>query len=164
MMTRLRQRMLEDLTLKKSPESTVRAYIGQVRRFAEYHGKCPTKLGREHVRHDLLHLIEERGLAEGSILQTIAALKFLYTVTLGRKWILDGLPRPKKTSKLPVVLSLDEIDEFFSCVQSLKYRAILMTAYASGLRVEEVASLRLADIDSNRMVIRVNQGKRIKVR
>jgi site-specific recombinase XerD len=164
MTTPLHQRMLDDLKLKKAPDNTVLAYIGQVRRFAEYYDECPSKLGREDVRQYLLHLIEVRSLSESSLLQTIAALKFLYTVTLGRRWVLDRIPRPKKPSKLPVVLSLDEMDEFFSCLRSLKHRAILMTAYSGGLRVEEVTALRVSDIDSRRMVIHVNQGKRCKDR
>lgn len=158
------QRMLEDLKVKKSPDNTIRGYMSQARRFAEYYGKCPSKLGREEVRRYLLHLVEDRGLSESSLLQARAALKFLYTVTLGRDFVFDRIPVPKKPSKLPVVLSLGEVEEFFSCLQSLKYRAILMTAYAGGLRVEEVTALRISDIDSRRMVIRVNQGKRCKDR
>jgi integrase/recombinase XerD len=158
------QRMLEDLTVKKSPDNTIRNYMGQARRFAAYHGQCPSKLGREDVRQYLLYLVEERRLSKNSLLQVRAALKFLYTVTLGRDWVFDRILCPKKPNKLPVVLSLGEVKEFFSCLQSLKYRAILMTAYASGFRVEEVTALRIRDIDSRRMVIRVHQGKRCKDR
>jgi site-specific recombinase XerD len=158
------QRMLEDLTVQKSPDNTVRAYMSQARAFAKYHGKCPSELGREDVRRYLLYLVKECGLSESSLLQARAALKFLYTVTLGRDLVFDRIPVPKKPSKLPVVLSLGEVEEFFSCLQSLKYRAILMTAYAGGLRVEEVTALRISDIDSRRMVLRVTQGKRCKDR
>lgn len=158
------QRMLEDLKVKQSPQNTIRGYMSQARRFAAFHNKCPSELDREDVRSYLLYLVEEKRLSHNSLLQVRAALKFLYTVTLGRDWVFDRLPCPKKASKLPVVLSQDEIAEFFACLQSLKYRAILMTAYAGGLRVEEVTSLRVRDIDSRRMVIRINQGKRCKDR
>jgi integrase/recombinase XerD len=158
------QRMLEDLTIQKSPDNTIRSYMSQARRFAAYHGKCPSELGREDVRRYLLYLVKECGLSESTLFQARAALKYLYTVTLGRDWVMDRIPCPKKPSKLPVVLSLGEVQEFFTCLRSLKYRAILMTAYSGGLRVEEVTALRIRDIDSRRMVLRVNQGKRCKDR
>ena len=158
-MTPLRKRMLEDLELKKSPKNTVDAYIRQVRQFAEYHGKCPSKLGREDVRQYLLYLVKEKKIAESTFDQALAALKFLYGTTLGRKWTLDGIPRPRKPKKLPVVLSLEEVAEFFSGIPSLKYRTIVMIAFAAGLRVSEVVALRTRDIDSKRMMIRVQQAK-----
>ncbi len=159
MTTPLRQRMLEDLKLKKSPKNTVDAYIRQVRQFADHFGKCPSQLGREDVRRYLLYLVDEKNVAEGTFDQVLAALKFVYGTTLGRKWVLDGIPRPKKSQRLPVVLSFDEVAEFFSGIQKLKYRVILMTGFAAGLRVSEVISLRVGDIDSERMVIRVVQAK-----
>ena len=98
-------------------------------------------------------------MPDGTYHQILSALKFLYGTTLGRKWTLDAIPRPKKSHKLPTVLSLDEVAEFFRAIPSLKYRAIVMIAFAGGLRVSEVISLRIRDIDSQRMVIRVRQGK-----
>jgi len=91
--------------------------------------------------------------------QTVCALRFLYRSTLGKEWTLQYIPFPKQEKKLPVVLSQDEISRFFESVPNLKHRAFLMTAYATGLRVSEVASLRVADIDSQRMMIRIEQGK-----
>ncbi len=163
-MTPLRKRMLEDLELRKASKNTIDAYIRQVRQFSEYHGKCPSKLGREDVRQYLLYLVKEKKVAEGTYGQAMAALKFLYGTTLGRKWILDGIPRPRKSQKLPVVLSLDEVAEFFSGMPSLKYRAIVMIAFAGGLRVSEVVALRIRDIDSKQMLIRIHEAKGMKDR
>lgn len=158
-MTPLHQRMLEDLKLKKAPPNTVDAYIRQVRQFAEFFGKCPSKLGREHVRQYLLYLVEEKDVADGTFGQVMAALNFVYGTTLGRSWVLKGLPRPRKSKTLPVVLSLDEVAEFFSGIISMKHRAIMMIAFAAGLRVSEVVALRIKDIDSQRMLIRIHQSK-----
>ena len=92
-------------------------------------------------------------------MQVVCALRFLYRVTLGKEWTVRYIAIPKKEKKLPVVLSQDEVSRFFENLPNLKYRAILMTAYATGLRVSEVVSLRVTDIDSQRMMIRVEQGK-----
>jgi len=158
-MSPLRQRMLEDLEMKKAPPSTVRAYLRQVQQFANYFGKSPAHLGREHVRQYLLHLVREKRIADGTYYQVLAALKFVYCTTLGRKEIVEGIPRPRVARTLPIVLSMEEIEQFFDGIRSLKHRAILMTAYAAGLRVSEVISLQVVDIDSKRMMIRVDQGK-----
>ena len=144
-MTPLRQRMLEDLELKKSPQSTVRCYLQQVQQFAEYFDKSPVHLGREHVRQYLLHLVRDKQVADGTYYQVLAALKFVYCTTLGRKWTVEGIPRPRVAWKLPVVLSMEEVEAFFAALPSLKHRAILMTTYAGGLRVSEVVSLGVSD-------------------
>jgi integrase/recombinase XerD len=91
--------------------------------------------------------------------QAVCALRLLYRVTLGKDWVVEGVVTPRKEKKLPVVLSPDEVTQLFQAIKSLKHRAILMTAYATGLRVSEVVALQFADIDSRRMVIRVGQGK-----
>ena len=95
------QRMLEDLKVKKSPDNTVRSYMRQARDFAKYHGKCPSKLGREDVRQYLLYLVEERSLSESTLLQARASLKFLYTVTLGRDCVFDRIPCPRNPTSCP---------------------------------------------------------------
>lgn len=163
-MTPLRQRMLEDLQLKKAPKSTEQCYLRQVKKFADYFGKSPARLGREHVRQYLLHLVRDEQIADGSYYQVLGALKFVYCTTLGRKGVVEGIPRPRVARKLPVVLSMKEVGAFFAALRSLKHRAILMTAYAAGLRVSEVISLRVSDIDSDRMMIRIRQPKRRKDR
>jgi len=91
--------------------------------------------------------------------QTICALRFFYRATLQRDWAIEHIPFPRQERKLPIVLSLSEVARFFEAVANIKYRAILMTAYAGGLRTSEVVHLRVSDIDSQRMVIRIEQGK-----
>lgn len=158
-MTPLRQRMIQDMQLRNLSSNTIDAYIRAIAQFAQFHGRSPDKLGREDVRKYLLHLRDQRHVCNGTCTQQLAALKFLYGTTLKRKTVVEGIPFPKQEKKLPVVLSLDEVDCFFQALRSLKYRAILMTAYAGSLRVSETVSLRVNDIDSRRMMMRINQGK-----
>jgi integrase/recombinase XerD len=112
----------------------------------------------------LLHLHHDRNLAASIYNQALCALKFLYRITLRKNWELDGLARTRRQTKLPVVLSFDEVTRFFQAITSLRHRAILMTAYAVGLRISEVLGLRADDIDSQRMVIRLRQAKGSKDR
>ncbi|MFL9912078.1 tyrosine-type recombinase/integrase [Paraburkholderia sp. RL17-337-BIB-A] len=158
-MTPLRQRMLHDMQIRNLAENTQRSYLIQVSSFARHFRRSPELLGPEEIRAWLIYLREERKLAPASLHPTIGALRFLYRVTLKRDWSDEDFPLPKKPLRLPVILSLDEVATFFDAIPSLKYRAILMTAYAAGLRISEVAHLKTTDIDSQRMVIRVNQGK-----
>ena len=114
---------------------------------------------RSEVRAYLVFLVEEKHVSWSYYGQAICALRFLYRVTLGKDWVVKGVVSPKKEMKLPVVLSPAEVAQFLGAITSLKHRAILMTAYAAGLRVSEVVALQVDDIDSRRMVIRVRQGK-----
>ncbi|WP_434033076.1 tyrosine-type recombinase/integrase [Cupriavidus sp. a3] len=158
-MTPLRQRMLHDMQIRNFAENTQKSYLVQVSSFARNFRRSPELLGPEEIRTWLVYLREERKLAPASLAASIGALRFLYRVTLKRHWSDDDLPLPKKPVRLPVILSLEEITTFFESIASLKQRTILMTAYAAGLRVSEVVHLKVTDIDSKRMVIRVNQGK-----
>src|SRR5262249_47245477 len=121
--------------------------------------KSPERLGPAEVRAYLLFLVRQKHASWSYYNQALCALRFLYRITLGKDWVLEGVPCPKGEKKLPVVLSTDEVAQFFEAVTSLKHRAILMTAYAAGLRVSEVVALRVDDIDSRRLVIRVRQAK-----
>ncbi len=117
-------------------------------------------MGREDIRAYQVYLTNEKKLAPGSILIAVAALRFLYKVTLKKDWTFeDVIPTPKKPQKLPVVLSPEEVLQFLGCVESPKHRAILTTCYAAGLRISEAVHLKPTAIDSQRMVIRVEQGK-----
>jgi integrase/recombinase XerD len=163
-MTPLRQRMIDDMTLHGFKRKSITAYVACVARFAKHFGKSPEVLGTAEIRSYLLYLTHDRHVSSSTYNQALCALKFLYRVTLGKDWGLDGLARSRRQTKLPVVLSIDEVTRFFQAITSLRHRAILMTAYAAGLRISEVLALRVDDIDSQRMVIRVRQGKGSKDR
>ena len=158
-MTALRQRMLEDMSIRNLSENTQRSYLQQVLSFANHFHRSPDTLGPEHVREYQIHLVEERKLAPGSICIAVAALRFLYKVTLKQAWAPEDIPLPKKPFKLPVVLGPAEVMHFLSVVDNLKHRTILTTTYAAGLRVSEATHLKVTDIDSQHMVLRVDQGK-----
>ena len=159
-MTSLRQRMIEDMQVRNFSPHTQSTYVLQVSLFARYFTKPPDQLGPEEIRSYQVYLTNEKKLAPGSILIAVAALRFLYKVTLHKDWsVEDIIPAPKKPQKLPIVLSPEEVLHFLSCVASPKHRTILTTCYAAGLRVSEAVRLQPAEIDSQRMVIRVEQGK-----
>lgn len=158
-MTPLRRRMIDDMTLRNFTKATIKAYVRAVARFARYFHCSPDRLGREHVRSYLLHLLNERHVSQSYYKLTRCALRFFYRETLGRDDVPASLAPVKQPRCLPVVLGPDELARFFAAVKNLKHRALLMTAYAAGLRVSEVAHLRVEDIDSDRMVIRVRRGK-----
>jgi integrase/recombinase XerD len=158
-MTLLRRRMIDDMGLRNLAPKTIEVYTQRVAAFARHFKRSPEALGPDEVRAYLLHLVQERHVSWSYYNQTVAALRFLYEVTLERQGVMQRIRCPKVPKKLPVVLSQDEVTRVLSAVGSLKHRALLMTAYAAGLRVSEVASLRIEDIDSKRMVIRVRQGK-----
>jgi integrase/recombinase XerD len=158
-MTQLRRRMIEDMELRNLAPKTIEVYVQRVVAFAKHFKRTPDALGPDEVRSYLLHLVQERHVSWSYYNQTVAALRFLYEVTLQRQGVMTRIRCPKVPKKLPVVLSQDEVTRVLAAVASIKHRALLMTAYAAGLRVSEVASLRIDDIDSKRMVIHVQQGK-----
>jgi integrase/recombinase XerD len=158
-MTALRQRMIEDMQLRNLGSETQRAYVFYIKGLAQFYQTSPDQLSLEDIREYQLYLINERRLSPESVNQFVSAAKFFYTVTLETPWPEAALPRCRVPYKLPVVLSPDEVYEFFRHVCTIRYRAALMTAYGAGLRVSEVVSLQIGDIDSKRMLIRVRQGK-----
>jgi integrase/recombinase XerD len=158
-MTPLRQRMLEDMGIRNFASNTQSSYVLQVRAFSRYFGQPPENLGPEEIRTWQVHLLKDKKLTPKSIGIAAAALRFLYKVTLKRDWAVEEIPLPKQPLKLPVILSREEILHFFECIGSVKHRTILMVAYAGGLRVTEATRLKVSDIDSQRMVLRVDQGK-----
>ncbi|CAB3810433.1 IS91 family transposase ISMno24 [Paraburkholderia ultramafica] len=158
-MTPLRQRMVEDMRVRNLSANTQRAYLQQVGAFAKHFGRSPATLGPEEIRAWQLHLVEVRKLARSSLVTATAALRFLYTVTLKRGWAVDDIVMSKKPRTLPVILSREEVTIFLESIRSFKHRTILMAAYAGGLRISEVTRLKVSDIDSQRMVLRVEQGK-----
>ena len=158
-MGRLRERMEEDLKLRRLSASTRKIYVLYCRKFAAHYRHSPEELGEAEIRAFLLHLIDVEQVSHATYRQAVAALKFLYTVTLGRGWEVERIPFPKGQRRLPVVLSAEEVRALLRAVRSLKYRAVLMAAYGGGLRIMEACRLRVDDIDSREMVIRVRDGK-----
>ena len=159
-MTSLRRRMIEDMQVRNLSPHTQSSYVQQVSLFARYCSKSPEVLGPEEIRAYQVYLTNEKKLAPGSILIAVAALRFLYKITLQKAWTFEEIiPAPKKPQRLPIILSPEEVLTFLGCVQSGKHRAILTTCYAAGLRISECVRLKITDVDSRRMVIRVDQGK-----
>lgn len=158
-MTPLRQRMLEDMEIRNLCLNTQKSYLQQVSSFAKYFRCSPEQLGPEEVRAYQVHVTNERKLAPASLCIVVSALRFLYKITLKREWVDHEIPMPKKPYKLPVILSREEVAHFLASVANLKHRTILTTAYAAGLRISEVTRLKVTDIDSQRMMLRIEQGK-----
>jgi len=157
-MSPLRRRMIDDMTVRNLSPATQRSYVHAVAKFARFFGRSPERLDLEDVRAFQVHLVAG-GMSWPALNQTVCALRFLYGVTLRQADLPERIAYAREPQKLPVVLSTEEVVRFLEAVPSLKCRAALTTAYAAGLRASEVASLKVADLDSSRMVIRVQQGK-----
>ena len=158
-MTPLRQRMIQDMQLRNLSTQTQRAYLHYITGLARFYQTSPEHLSLEEIREYQLYMINQRRYSPESVNHFVAAAKFLYYVTLETPWPEGALPRCRVPHRLPVVLSPTEVAEFFQHVCTIRYRAALMTAYGAGLRVSEVVALRVSDIDSQRRLIRVRQGK-----
>lgn len=159
-MTSLRQRFTEDMQVRNLAPNTQQSYLQQISLFARHFRKSPEVLGPEDIRAYQVYLTNEKKLAPGSITIAVAALRFLYRITLHKNWVFQEIiPAPKKPQKLPIVLSPEEVLQFLGNVVSPKHRVILTTCYAAGLRISEAVVLKPPAIDSKRMVLRVEQGK-----
>ena len=158
-MTNLRKRMLEELQRRNYSESTIRGYLRAVEQFAKHFGKSPDKLGPDELRSYQAYLLTERKLAVGSVVARVAALRFFFVRTLKRREFREELPYPKDRRRLPTVLSLEEVARLIDAAGNLMQRALLMTLYGTGMRRTEVSLLKVSDIDSRRMMIRVERGK-----
>jgi site-specific recombinase XerD len=156
--TPLRQRMIEDMTIRNMSPLTQAAYVRAVAKFAAHYRASPDTLTFEDVRNYQVHLIS-RGLKTATIIPIMCAIRFLYGTTLGNKDFAQQIPLARKEDTLPTVLSRDEVMRFLKAVTELRMRTIFITIYAAGLRVSEVVALTAADIDSQRMVIHIRQGK-----
>jgi len=157
-MSPLRRRMVDDMTIRNLSPATQRSYLHAVTKFSRHFGRSPEHLDLEDVRAFQVHLVAT-GISWPALNQTVCALRFFYGVTLGHAEIPERIPYAREPRKLPVVLSADEVVRFLEAVPSLKTRAALTTAYAAGLRASEAVGIKLADVDSGRMVIRVEHGK-----
>ena len=159
----LRRRMIDDMMLRNLSPATQRSYLHAVTKFSRYFGRSPDRLGLEDVRAFQVYLVSQ-GISWPSLNQTVCALRFFYGVTLNRGEIPERIAYARTPRKLPAILSPDEVVRFLEAVPSLKSRAALTTAYAAGLRVSEAVSLKVGDIDSDRMLLQVRLGKGAKNR
>ena len=157
-MSPLRRRMIEDMTIRNLSPATQRSYVHAVAKFSRFFGRSPDRLGLEDVRAFQVHLVAG-GISWPALNQTVCALRFFYGVTLGQPALPERIAYAREPRKLPVVLSADEVVRFLESVPGLKSRTALTTAYAAGLRASEAVGLKIGDIDSGRMVIRIEQGK-----
>lgn len=158
-MSKLREQMVRDMELKGFSEKTIKVYIHQIEKYAKHYNLGPEKLESEDISNYLYFQLKEKGYSRSFNAQAYSALKFLYETTLKRDWSGFKIPRSKKKKELPIVLSQEEISKIFSVIDNLKHKAILKTIYSAGLRVSEVANLKISDIEGKNMRIKVREGK-----
>ena len=158
-MTHLRKMMLEELQRRNYSQHTTRYYIRTVEDFARRFNLPPDRLGPRHIREYQAELFQKRKLSAGTVTNRLAALRFFYVKTLKKSWSIAETPYPKKTHRLPTILSQEEVARLIDAAGTPFYRTLLITLYATGLRCAELTLLKVSDIDSKRMVIRVQGGK-----
>ena len=163
-MTILRERMLADMQLRGLAEKTQEAYLRTVRQLATHYGKPPDQIDEEELRQYFLYLKNEKKASRSTCTIALCGLKFFFERTLQREWVTFDLVRPPKSKKLPVVLSQEEVRRVLACLQRFHYRVCLTTIYSCGLRLQECLQLQVTDIDGNRLLIHVRQGKGAKDR
>ena len=157
--TQLRRMMLEELQRRNYAQSTVKGYLRIVQDFAQHFHQPPDKLGPDHLRQYQAHLFQEKKLNAGTVQQYVAALRFFFNKTLKRHYLLDDIPMPKRHRKLPEILSPDEVALLIDSASNLFHQTILMTLYSTGTRRAEMCRLKTTDIDSQRMMVHIRQGK-----
>jgi len=157
--TQLRNKMLEELQRRNYSHRTAKTYVRIVRDFAEYFHQPPDKLGPEQIRQYQAHLFQAKKLAPATVSQYASALRFLFVKTLRRHFLAEYIPFPKSRKRLPTVLSPEEVTRLIDSACNLYHRTLLMTLYSTAMRRAELCQLKVRDIDSQRMMIRINQGK-----
>jgi integrase/recombinase XerD len=157
--TQLRQKMLEELQRRNYSHRTAKTYVRIVREFATYFHRPPDKLGPEQIRQYQAHLFQSKKLAPATVSQYVSALRFLFIKTLRRHFLAEYIPFPKSRKRLPTVLSPEEVTRLIDSARNLYHRTLLMTLYSTAMRRAELCRLKVQDIDSQRMMIRINQGK-----
>lgn len=158
-MTQLRKKMLEELQRRNYSHRTAKTYVRIVRDFAEYFHQPPDKLGPEQIRQYQAHLFQAKKLAPATVSQYVSALRFLFVKTLRRHFLAEYIPFPKSRKRLPTVLSPEEVTQLIDAACNLYHRTLLMTLYSTAARRAELCRLKVQDIDSQRMMIRIHQGK-----
>jgi len=163
-MESLCEKMIEDMRIRDFSIHTQKAYVRYVRKFIKHFGRSPTQINLNDIRDYQVYLINEVKVKVGTLRMIVSALRFLYGVTLMMPWVVIDIPFPKKRKTMPRVLSREQVDQLLKSIKNIKHRTILTTCYAAGLRLAEAIHLRIEDIDSKRMTLRVRQGKRRKDR
>ena len=158
-MTRLRKMMLEELQRRNFSQHTIRYYIHTVEDFARHFNRAPDRLGLRHIREYQAQLFQKRKLSPGTVANRLAALRFFYIKTLKKAWSVAETPYPKKSHRLPAILSQEEVARLIDAADTPFHRTVLITLYATGLRCAELTQLKASDVDSKRMVIHVQGGK-----
>ena len=158
-MTPVRKRMMEQLQLRNLSRRTEETYLKCVERYARFFRRSPEQLGPEHVREYLLHLRNDRKVQTNTILVNRSGLRFLYVETLRQKWFDEEIAQPKRRPSIPGVLSADEVTSILDHTTNLKHWTIIATFYATALRCNELRNLKVSDIDSQRMVLHIREGK-----
>jgi len=155
----LRERMIREMQLRRFAPGTQRIYAAAVAGLVRHVNRLPEEIGSEDVKDYLLHLMNDRGRAWSTVNVVCAAVRFFYNEVLGRADVSRAIPPRRTPRQLPEVLSAEEIERLFAATSNLKHRTLFMTAYAARLRVSELVRLKVTDIDSSRMMIRVDRGK-----
>ena len=163
-MTKLRERMLQDMQLRGFSDRTHECYIRSVRQLAEYYNKSPDRISEEELRNYFLYVKNVKKWKRATVTIALCGIKFFFTQTLSRQWTTFDLVRPQREKRLPVILTRQEIRRILKCVRFQCYRVCLQVIYSCGLRLGEGCTLKVSDIDSERMVIHVEQGKGAKDR
>ena len=162
-MTELRRRMIDDMRIRNYSPKTIKEYVRRVAAFAKYFSRSPEILGPEHIREYQIFLVD-RHVSWPVFNQSVCALRVLYAKTLKRNWTIEHIPFPKQPKRLPVVISSQNVARLLEAIGNRKHQTVIAATYGAGLRVSEAVRLRVADIDSQRMTIRVEQGKGSKDR
>lgn len=158
-MSELRKRMIRDMELRNFSPTTQRGYLRAVTGLAEYYHRSPDRISTEEIQDYVVYLLSERKVAVGTCHAIITALRFFYIVTLEQNGASVTIPQIKRETRLPEILGPEQLERVFAAPRNLKHRVLLMTAYGGGLRVSELVHLKVTDIHSDRMMIRVEQGK-----
>lgn len=155
----LREKMLRDMTVRNFRAKTIKSYLNSVQDLAKHYMISPDRLTQDQLLDYIYFLIQERKLAPNSINSVASGLRFFYKESMGMKDMADVIPPRKRPRKLPEIFNADELSRFFAAIENQKHRTMMMTAYAAGLRISEIINLKVGDIDSGRMSIRVGNSK-----
>jgi site-specific recombinase XerD len=158
-MTQLRQKMLEELQRRNYSHRTAKTYVRIIRDFARHFHQPPDKLGPEQIRQYQAYLFQTKKLSPSTVSQYVSALRFLFIKTLRRHFLTEHIPFPRSPRRLPIVLNAKEVTRLINSARNLFHRTILMTLYSTAMRRSELCRLKVTDIDSQRMMIRIHQGK-----